>query len=90
MESTFIDYIQKWGGSNILYLSKEGLEEIAEKVNPFWKEVFFNLSELKYEKGKLVDIQHVLSQPIWLNPYIKIGGNMCMNKICCENGEVFL
>jgi hypothetical protein len=41
MESTFIDYIQKWRGSNILYLSKEGLEKIAEKVNPFWKDVFF-------------------------------------------------
>ena len=27
--------MQKWGGSNILYLSKEGLEKIAEKVNPF-------------------------------------------------------
>jgi hypothetical protein len=43
-----------------------------------------NLSELKQEKGELVDIQHVLSQPIWLNPLIKIGGNMCMNKICCD------
>jgi hypothetical protein len=39
------------------------------------------LSELKQEKGELVDGQHVLSQPIWLNPLIKIGGNMCMNKI---------
>ena len=48
-----------------------------------------NLSELKQEKGELVDGQHVLSQPIWLNPLIKIGGNMCMNKISCENG-VFL
>jgi hypothetical protein len=36
---------------NILYLSKEGLEKIAEKVNPFWKDFFFNLSELKQEKG---------------------------------------
>jgi hypothetical protein len=27
--------MQKWGGSNILYLSKEGLEEITEQVNPF-------------------------------------------------------
>jgi hypothetical protein len=44
--------MQKWGGSNILYLSKEGLEKIAEKVNPFWKDVFFNLSELKQEKGE--------------------------------------
>jgi hypothetical protein len=56
-------------------LSKEGLEKIAEKVYPFWKDVFLNLSELKQEKGELVDIQHVLSQPIWLNPVIKIGDN---------------
>jgi ribosomal protein L18E len=42
-----------WGGSNILYLSKEGLEKIAEKVNPFWKDVFFNLSELKQEKAEV-------------------------------------
>jgi hypothetical protein len=35
--------IQKWGGSNILYLSKEGLEKIAEKVNPFWKVVYYHL-----------------------------------------------
>ena len=72
-----LDYIQKWGGSNILYLSKEGLEKIAEKVNTFWKDIFWNLSELKQEKGE------------WLNPLIKIGGNMCMNKLCCEN-RVFL
>jgi hypothetical protein len=32
--------MQKWGGSNILYLSKEGLEKIAEKVNLFWNDVF--------------------------------------------------
>ena len=32
--------MQKWGGSNILYLSKESLEKIAEKVNPFWKDAF--------------------------------------------------
>jgi hypothetical protein len=42
-------------------LSKEGLEKIAEKVNPFWKDVFLNLSELKQEKGELEDGQHVLS-----------------------------
>ena len=65
-------------------------DKIAEKVNPFWKDVFLNLSELKQEKGELVDGQHVLSQPIWLNPWIKIGGNMCMNKICCENGVFFV
>ena len=42
------------------------------------------------EKGELVDSQHVLSQPIWLNPLIKIGDNMCMNKLCCENGFFFV
>ena len=71
-------------------MSKEGLEKIAEKVTPFWKDVFLNLSELKQEKEELVDIQHVMSQPIWLNSLIKIGGIMCMNKICCENGVFFV
>ena len=73
MKSTCIRLYTKWGGSNILYLSKEGLEKIAEKVKPFWKDVFLSLSEKKQKKGELVDIQHVLSQPIWLNPVIKIG-----------------
>jgi hypothetical protein len=39
---------------------QEGLEKIAEKVNPFWKDVFLNLSELKQEKGELVDILSAL------------------------------
>ena len=37
-----------------------------------------------------MDIQHVLSQSIWLNPLMKIGGNMCMTKICCENDLCFV
>jgi hypothetical protein len=53
---------------NILYLSKEGLAKITEKVNRF-----FYSSELKQEKEELVEIQHVLSQSIWLNPLKKIG-----------------
>jgi hypothetical protein len=59
MEITFIGFYTKMGRSNILYLSKEGLEKIAEKVNPFWKDVFLNLSELKQETGELVDSRHV-------------------------------
>jgi hypothetical protein len=39
--------IQKWGGSNILYLSKEGLE----KVNPFWKRCFFEFIRVETGKG---------------------------------------
>jgi hypothetical protein len=26
-----LDYIQKWGGNNILYMSKEGLEKNSRK-----------------------------------------------------------
>ena len=50
---------------------------------------FLNVSVLKQENEELIDMQQVLSQNIWLTPFIKIGGNMCMTKICCENG-VFL
>ena len=46
-----LGYIQKWGGSNILFLSKEGLEKIAEKVNPFWKDVFFKFIRVETGKG---------------------------------------
>ena len=63
---------------------------MQKKLTRFGKMFFFNLSELKQEKGELVYGQHVLSQPIWLNPLIKIGGNMCMNKIWCENGVFFV
>ena len=45
--------IQKWGGSNILYLSKEGLEKIAEKANPFWKDVFFKFIRVETGKGEV-------------------------------------
>jgi hypothetical protein len=32
-------------------LSKEGLEKIAEKVNPFWKDVFFEFIRVETGKG---------------------------------------
>ena len=32
----------------------------------------------------------ILAFHITLNPLINIGGNMCMNKICCENGFFFV
>ena len=51
--------------------------------------MFLNMSELKEENEELIDMQQVMGQNIWLTPFIKIGGNMCMTKICCENG-VFL
>ena len=50
---------------------------------------FLNMSVLKQENEDWIDMQQILSQNIWLTPFIKISGNMCMTKICCENG-VFL
>jgi hypothetical protein len=56
--------IQKWGGSNILYLSKEGLDKIAEKVNLFWKDVFLNLSEFLFSDIKSFTKKTPFSQHI--------------------------
>jgi hypothetical protein len=59
-----------------LYLTKEGLASISEKLNPFWRDILLNLSELlsiKDEQEK--DIINILSQPIWLNFNIKRNGN---------------
>ena len=51
-----------------------------------WGRCFLNVSLLKQENEELIDVQQVLSQNIWLTPFIKISGDMCMTKICCENG----
>jgi hypothetical protein len=69
-------HIEKYGGDKILYLTKEGLASISEKLNPFWRDILLNLSELlsiKDEQEK--DIINILSQPIWLNFNIKRNGN---------------
>jgi hypothetical protein len=66
----------KYGEDKILYLKKEVLETIYDKLNPFWRDVLLNLSELlppKEEEEK--DIINILSQPIWLNFNIKRNGN---------------
>ena len=63
-----LSYIEKYGGGKILYLKKEGLDSISDKLNPFWRDILLNLSELlpiKDEEEK--DIINTLSQPIWLN-----------------------
>ena len=55
--------IQKWGGSNILYLSKEGLDKIAEKVNPFSLNIFYLLKCAKRIRHKLNKLMK--SSPIY-------------------------
>jgi hypothetical protein len=51
---------------------------------------FFEFIRVETGKGGVGGYSTLLNQPIWLNPLIKIGGNMCMNKICCENGVFFV
>jgi hypothetical protein len=41
-----LSYIEKYGEDKILYLKKERLESISDKLNPFWGDILLNLSEL--------------------------------------------
>jgi hypothetical protein len=38
-----LSYIEKYGGGKILYLKKEGLETLSDKLNPFWRDILLNL-----------------------------------------------
>ena len=79
------------GGDKIIYLKKEGLESISDKLNPFWRDILLNLSELltiKDEEEK--DIINILSQPIWLNFNIKRNGNVFIIEKYCYNGVFFI
>jgi hypothetical protein len=67
-----LSYIEKYGGDRILYLQKEGLESISNKLNPFWRDFLLNLSEMlaiKDEEEKY--IINITSQPIWFRFSIK-------------------
>ena len=65
-----IDSLEKWGEDNILLLGKEGLSRVTSTLNPFWKDILNNFSNLQIEK--VTDGNDVLSQSIWLNSHIKI------------------
>ena len=57
-----IDSLEKWGGDNILLLGKEGLNTVASTLNPFWKDILDNFSNLQNEK--VIDENDVLSQSV--------------------------
>jgi len=85
------NFIEKYGGDKILYLKKEGLESISDKLNPFWRDILLNLSELlppnDEEENNFINI---LSQPIWLNFNVKRNGNFFIIDRYCYNGVLFI
>ena len=70
-----LSYIEKYGGDKILYLKKEGLESLSDKLNPFWRDILLNLSEMLFPKDEEENsIINILCQLIWLNFNIKRNG----------------
>jgi hypothetical protein len=65
-----IDSLEQCGVDKILLLGKEGLNTVASTLNPFWKDILDNFSNL--ENDKVIDRNDVLSQSIWLNSHIKV------------------
>ena len=57
-EILLLSYIEKYGGDKILYLRKEGLTSISEKLNPFWRDILLNLSELLTMKDEQENIYY--------------------------------
>ena len=45
-----IDSIEKWGGDKFLLLGKEGLNTVASTLNPFWKDILDNFSNLQKDE----------------------------------------
>ena len=85
-----LSYIEKYGGDKI-YLKKEGLESISNKLNPFWRDILLNLSELLPPKDEEENnIINILSQPIWLNCNIKRNGIFFIIDKYCYNGVFFI
>ena len=67
------------------------MESISNKVNPFWRDILLNLSELLPPKDEEENnIINILSQPIWLNFNIKRNGNFFIIDKYCYNGVFFI
>ena len=47
-----LSYTEKYGGNEILYLKRESLESISDKLNLFRRNILLNLSELLPKKMK--------------------------------------
>ena len=45
-----IDSLEKGGEDNILLLGKEGLDTVASTLNPFWKDILDNFSNLQKDE----------------------------------------
>ena len=82
MEKFTSKLYRKYGGDKILFLKKDDLESISDKLNPFWRDILLNLSELLPPKDEEEnDIINILSQPIWfcssivINTVIVTAGN---------------
>ena len=74
-----IDSLEKWGGDKFLLLGKEGLNTVASTLNPFWKDILNNFSNLQNEK--VTDGNNVLSQSMWINSHIKANNTSpCLKK----------
>ena len=69
-------------------MGKVGLENVASHVNPFWKDILLNWAKLIKNEG--VEPHQILSQSIWLNPYIKVDGKVLLNYSWVEKGIFFI
>ena len=66
------------------------MASISEKLNPFWRDIFLNLSEQLAIKDKQEkDIINILSQPIWIKFNIKRNGKSFIIEKYYYNGAFF-
>ena len=79
--------IKKFGTEKCLYLKSEGLRQISSHVNSFWSNVLCIWSSLQTKLG-LKDQHIILSQPIWYNNDLLIGGNTIFKQQWIEK-EIF-
>jgi len=77
-------------GSHSLYLSKEDLKIIEEKVDSFWKEI---KKKTVQRLKEVIDRYSTLLEPVHKVTsffIIEICGNMRMNTRCCANYVLFV
>ncbi len=86
--------LEKYGGDKVLFLTKEGIQKVSTTLNPFWRDIFINYSNLltlpSEDDEQWNEKEFILAQPLWLNNKIKIDGQMGLNKKYIKNDIFFV
>lgn len=82
------DVLEEFGQDKFWHFTSNGLKTLSGKFNPFWKDVVNAWSSVRVDLPTAPE--EILSQPLWHNERIKIGGRPVFFTRCARANVFFI